>query len=159
MTGEWTFNTPRIFCTFLRRVHFGSGAHQASNRMETGFSPAGNWSRHEDEQSHSPRTEVKTRGIIPPLLHAFSWRGVYLRQDTVYFKQKEVNSTKLTQVIKSWFIFARHPFCHRLGHWLSWPRFLVIFFSPSKQMRGQSFKLDHKGFLPNQFRSSQHSTS
>jgi len=49
MTGEWTFNAPRIFCRFLRSVHFGSGANQASNLMENGFSPAENWSRHEDE--------------------------------------------------------------------------------------------------------------
>lgn len=159
MTGEWKFNTPRILCSFLRRVHFDSGAHQASTLVQTGFSPAGKWSRHEDEHLHPPSTYGKTSGTIPPLLHAFSWRGAYLSQDIVYFKEKEVNSTKLIQAVKSWLIIGRHPFWHRSEHWLSWTRFLVIFFSPSKQMWGQSVKLDYNGFLPNLFRSPQHSTS
>jgi hypothetical protein len=64
--------------------------------MEIGFFPAGKWSGREVEHSPPPSTEAKTGGTIRPVPHAFSWRGVYRRQDFVYFKQKELNSTKLS---------------------------------------------------------------
>jgi hypothetical protein len=78
----------------IKRLHrlfqTGSGAHAVSYRMGTGGSfPKIRRPEREADHTFPSSTDVKNGGVIPPLLHAFSWNNAQLMKYRDNFRSRD----------------------------------------------------------------------